>query len=152
MTNRRSCGLLRSLRNSAILLMVACGTAAATTPDWVRAAASQTPMVVDKEAIALVLLDDQTTTVSETGEVYTLYRRAVKILRPEGREYANVHVYFDKETKLKSLHAWSITAKGLEYEVKDKDFVEVSPYSEDELYNDVRARVTEVPGADPGTV
>lgn len=135
-----------------LLLLAGCGTASATTPDWVRAAASQTPMAVDKEAIALVLLDDQTTTVSETGEVSTLYRRAVKILRPEGREYANVHVYFDKETKLKSLHAWSITAKGLEYEVKDKEFIEVSPYSDDELYSDLRRRVAEVPGADPGTV
>lgn len=153
MMNLRFCGLLPSLKNSArLLLLAACGTAAATTPDWVRAAASQPPMAVDKEANALVLLDDQTTTVSETGDVYTLYRRAVKILRPEGREYAKVNVYFDRETKLKSLHAWSITSKGLEYEVKDKDFVEVSPYSEDELYNDVRARVTEVPGADPGTV
>ena len=122
------------------------------TPDWVRTAANQTQMSVDRETNAIVLLDDQTTTVQDNGDVYTLERRVVKILRPEGREYAKVHVYFDNETKLKSLHAWSITAKGIEYELKDKDFRELSPYGDEALYSDLRVREAELPGADIGTV
>lgn len=98
----------------------------------------------------MVLLDEQTTTVQDSGEVFTLERRVVKILRPEGRELARLHVFFDNETKLKSLHAWSITAKGIEYELKDKDFRELSPY--EGVYSDVRVKEAEAPGNDPGTV
>ncbi|MBV9146769.1 MAG: DUF3857 and transglutaminase domain-containing protein, partial [Acidobacteria bacterium] len=65
---------------------------------------------------------------------------------------ARLHVFFDNETKLKSLHAWSITAKGSEYELKDKDFQEISLDGGGVLYNDVKAKEAEVPGGDPGTV
>ena len=123
----------------------------ATTPDWVHAAATQT-MTVDKEAKAIVLLDDESTTVLENGDVSTVHRRVVKILRPEGREHAHLHVFFDNETKIKTLHAWSITAKGTEYELKDKDFREFSPYSGEEMYSDLHIKEAEAPGADPGTV
>jgi hypothetical protein len=124
----------------------------AAVPDWVHAAANQTLMPVDKEVNAIVLLDDQTTTVQDNGDVYTRERRIVKILRPEGREHARIHVYFDNETKLKSLHAWSITAKGTEYDLKDKDFRELSPYDGEGMYSDLRVKEAEAPGADPGTV
>jgi hypothetical protein len=124
----------------------------AAVPDWVRSTANQTLMPVDKEVNAIVLLDDQTTSVQDNGDVYMLERRIVKIVRPEGREIAKVYVPFDNESKLKSFHAWSITAKGTEYEVKEKEFREISLAGGDELYNDVRIKEAEVPGADPGTV
>jgi hypothetical protein len=125
-------------------------SAFSAVPDWVHAAASQALMHTDKDVNAIVLLDDQTTSVQDNGDVLTLERRVVKILRPEGREIAQLHVFFDNETKLKSLHAWSITAKGMEYELKDKDFRELSPY--EGMYSDVRVKEIEAPGADPGTV
>jgi hypothetical protein len=126
-------------------------SACATTPDWVRAAAAQTVTGTDKDTPAVVLLDEQSTTVSETGETSTLYRRVVKILRTQGRDYAEMPVFYDKETKLKSIHAWSITAKGQEYELKDKDFLETQRTVE-MLYDDERVKIARIPGLDPGTV
>ena len=143
--------LQKSSLRGALVLYALSVSAFATAPDWVHAAATQT-MTVDKEAKAIVLLDDATTTVLESGDVSILHRRVVKILRPEGREHARLQVYFDNETKLKTLHAWSITAKGTEYELKDKDFREFSPYSSEELYSDLHIKEVEAPGADPGTV
>lgn len=153
---RQSFGYRQLRKSNAVAVVAFCAAlsvrAFSAVPDWVHVAASQSLMSFDRETNAIVLLDDQTTTVQDNGDVYTLERRVVKILRPEGREYAKVHVYFDNETKLKSLHAWSITAKGIEYELKDKDFRELSPYGGDELYDDVHIREAEAPGADPGTV
>jgi hypothetical protein len=146
----------RLRRSSALAAFAICTLLSAhsfaVAPDWVHAATNQTLMPVDKDVNAIVLLDDQTTTVQDNGDVFTLDRRVVKILRPEGRELARVHVYFDNETRLKSVHAWSITAKGTEYELKDKDFRELSPYDGESLYSDVRVKEAEAPGADPGTV
>jgi len=132
----------------AVTLTACCGAA---TPDWVRAAAAQTVTGADKDTPAAVLLDEQTTTVSDTGETSTLYRRVVKILRTQGRDYAEMPIFYDNETKLKSIHAWSITAKGQEYELKEKDFLESQPAAES-LYDDDRLKIARIPGLDSGTV
>ena len=145
--------LRRSSSVSALFLCLSlCAPASAIVPDWVRAAANQKTMAVDKDVNAIVLLDDQTTTVQDTGEVSTLERRVIKILRADGRDLGHVHVYFDNETKLKSLHAWSITAAGTEYEVKDKEFQDRDLDGGFELYSDVRLKQALVPGADVGAV
>ena len=49
------------------------------------------------------------------------------------------------------MHAWSIDASGREYELKDKDFTEDTPYSVS-LYSDVRFRAGDAPAAQPGTI
>src|SRR5437763_15012710 len=118
--------MLRLLRRTncllAILALSAC--CGAVTPDWVRNASGQTVNGADKDTSAAVLLDEQTTTVADAGETFTLYRRVVKILRPQGREHAEMPIFYDNETRLKSVHAWSVTASGQEYELKEKDFFE----------------------------
>jgi hypothetical protein len=57
-----------------------------TAPEWMRAAAHQTLPEYSKDTVAVVLLDEQQTTVKDNGEIETKYRRAYKILRPEGRD------------------------------------------------------------------
>lgn len=99
----------------------------------------------------MVLLDEQTTTVNASGEVRTLYRRAVRILSTSGRELAMAQAYFDNETKISHFKAWSIPAQGAEYEVKDKDGVEVTPFS-GLLYEDTRLKMIRIPVAEPGSV
>ncbi len=100
---------------------------------------------------AVVLLDEQATTVNESGEIETFFRQAYKILRPGGRSRGIVAVYFDSETQLTSLKGWSITAAGRDYEVKEKDAVETSLFSA-ALYQDARAKVLRLPAAEPGNV
>src|SRR5882757_7164949 len=118
-------------------------------PDWMRKAAAE-PITFDKEAEAAVLLDEQVVTVLPDGQVETIHRRAIKILRPQGSEYANLYAHFDKDRQILSLHAWSLSSKGEEYELKPKDFSETG-YSE-ELYADIHLKFARAAAADPGTV
>lgn len=126
-------------------------SAAAGTPDWLRAIAQQPLPKYPDDTSGVVVWDEQLTTVNQQGEIKTLYRRAYKILRAEGRGHGTVVVYFDDETRLTYFKAWSIPAQGKEYEVKEKEAVETSPFSE-ALYLDTRLKVLKIPGAEPGSL
>ncbi|HEY6251506.1 MAG TPA: DUF3857 domain-containing protein, partial [Candidatus Angelobacter sp.] len=125
--------------------------AAASAPDWLRSLAQQSAKHYADDVDAVVLLDEGETTVKDNGEIVTHARIVYRILRPEGKSYAEHHVYFDNETKLSYLHGWSITTKGLEYEAKDKDAFERST-STYEVYSDDKEKILMLPGADVGTV
>ena len=123
----------------------------AGVPDWFRALAQQPAKTYADDANAVTLLDDQETTVRDNGEIVTHERIAYRILRPEGKSYAGHRVYFDSETRINSFRGWSITAKGLEYEAKEKDAFERSLGGQKE-FEDTREKVIVLPGADVGTV
>ena len=122
----------------------------AGTPDWLRQAA-KVQVHPSTDEVAVVLLDEQITTVTPDGEIRSTYRKAYRIIRPQGRDLGVVAVTFDSDTQLSFLKGWSITADNGEYEVKEKDAVETS-FSADALYDDNRRKILRIPGADPGSV
>ena len=123
----------------------------AGTPDWLKQAAQvQLPAAAD-DTDAVVLLDERLTNVSPDGEVRTTYRKAYKILRPTGRSKGTLYVYFDSDTQLTFLKAWSITSQNLEFEVKESDAIETAAFSEG-LYADTRCKILQIPAAQPGSV
>ena len=140
-----------------LILMALCGSfllapmAGGGTPDWLRGLAGQPVPAYTDKTNAVILLDERLTSVDHDGEIKTLYRRAYKILRPEGRKYGAVVVYFDQETRLTYLKGWAISSHGTEYEVKEKDATETSPYDE-ALYLDTRLKVLKLPAAEVGSV
>ena len=77
-------------------------------PDWVTAAVAQAVPTYPAETNAVVLLDDTTYKVAPDGRAVEHHRRVVKILRPQGRDEADIHVEFDKDTKILSMNVWSI--------------------------------------------
>ena len=123
----------------------------AGVPDWLHAAARTTLPAYSDETNAAVVFDETTTTVKNNGDIESTYRRAIRILRPEGMRHARVAVNFDAETRLTYLKGWSISARGHEYEMKEKDAIETSLLSES-FYDDVRHKVLSLPGADVGAV
>ena len=134
-----------------LLLMLASALPAFArgVPDWVRAAIpAQLPAA--GEARSIVLLDETVVTVSSATDINTRHRRVVKILTGSGKEDAYVGVWFDNDTKLRSLRGWSIDPAGQEYEVKEKDAVEMTA-SEYELFTDTRTKVMRLP-ADAGSI
>ena len=145
---------MRRANRLAVLILLLAGARAgwASVPDWLRAAAHDSLPRYDAETKGVVLLDEQITTVDPDGQVHTVYRYAVKILRPNAAEALSVvRVPFDNETKITYLKGWSITASGLEYEVKEKDAVEQSAaYSE--LISDARIKYLSIPGGEAGSV
>jgi hypothetical protein len=125
--------------------------ASAGVPDWLRSLAQQPVKTYVDDANAVVLLDDQETTVRDNGEIVTHERIAYRILRPEGKSYAGHRVNFDSETKINSFRGWSITAKGQEYEAKEKDAFERSLGDQQE-FSETKEKIMVLPGADVGTV
>ncbi len=126
--------------------------AADSAPDWLRAAAQDKLPDYPKEAVAVVLLDDQQTVVAADGQMETRTRRAYKILRPEAeREYGYAGVSFDSQTKISFLRAWTITADGHELQVKEKDAV-IKSLSSYEVFSDERVEFVKFPEANPGSV
>jgi hypothetical protein len=122
-------------------------------PDWVRAAAHEPLPQFPGTPKAAVLLDETTYTVGSNGQAVTHQRYVVKILRPQGREYGYPAVWYDKDSKVLSMHVWSIDPAGHEYSLKDNELKEFSPPGEGgELYEDYKAKVADPPGRDPGGI
>jgi hypothetical protein len=92
--------------------------------------------------------------VQSPDRVKIQVREVYKILRPSGREYGEAIVSFYNGQKVNKLHGWCIPAQGKDYEVKDKDAIEVGvPKVEgSEMVTDVRAKILQIPAPDPGNV
>ena len=132
-------------------LLLCSPLANAGVPEWLRAAARTSLPDYPEDTAAVMLLNEQTTTVTKAGEIKTRYRRAYKILRAEGRGYGTVVVDFDQETRLTFLRGWSLPARGKPHEVREKDAVETG-LSEGILYQDTRRKAISIPGTYPGSV
>jgi hypothetical protein len=121
-------------------------------PDWLRAAAQEKLPDYDKDTSAVILLDETQTTVRDNGEIDTLHRGAIRLLRQEARRnYGSIAVDFDKDTKVSYLKAWTIEPNGHEIALGDKDVVEHG-YLSDMVYTDVRVKEIQYPEANPGSV
>jgi len=127
------------------------GIVQAEVPEWLRGLARQPAKTYADDVNAVVLLDDNVTTVKENGDIVRHGRRVVRILRPEGRNAGAYARYFNGDSKVNYLRGWSITSKGQEYETKTSDVFEsnVSTY---EVYSDAKVKALRVPGTDVGTV
>ena len=118
----------------------------------VRAAAAQKIPGYPKETNAVVLLSETNYSVAPDGRATEHFRTVIKVLRPQGREDAIIVIPFDKDTKILSLHAWSIGPDGHEYVVKDNEFAEIGYPGQGNYYEDIKAKVTRPPGRDPGGI
>ncbi|HEX5234205.1 MAG TPA: DUF3857 and transglutaminase domain-containing protein [Silvibacterium sp.] len=122
-------------------------------PDWVtQAAATDVHLADGAHPKAAVLLEDELLTIDPSGRITERYREVVKILRPQGRDYAHPVAWFNKDHKLLSFHIWSIGPDGHKYTLKNDQIYERGAEEWGILYNDVRFRSADVPGSDPGGV
>lgn len=127
--------------------------AAGDAPAWMHAQANVSLPSYDDKTDAVLLYSETNVTVISTDKIRTTVREAYKILRPSGRHYGTVHVYLNPQRKIKSLHGWCIPAQGKDFEIKDKDAVEVAPNLDGgELISDVKFRVLTIPAPDPGNI
>ena len=139
------------VRSFVLLLTSSLPLAAVTVPYWVHQAASQTLTTYASDTNAVVLLNEESDTVSGPGEYVEHVRHIVRILRPDGRNEGDLHVYLRQNEKLLSLHAWSVDKAGREFEIKEKDFADASPYN-DEFYSDIHLRTAKAAMPEPGSV
>jgi hypothetical protein len=127
---------------------------AGDAPAWLHALTNAPLPEHDDKTDAVLLYSEDTLTVVSMDKVKEHVRAAYKILRPGGREYGVVAVPLNAHKKVTSLHGWSIPQQGADFEVKDKDSLEVAPRGVEygELMTDLKYRLLEIPARDPGNV
>jgi hypothetical protein len=160
MNGRSFCGPQLSKNGLAVIIGIillssaAQSTFAGDAPAWMHALASSPLPDHTDETNAVVLYDEQIVTVVSADKIKNHVRKAYKILRPGGRAYGDVSVPFNPRQRINRLHGWCIPALGKDYEVKDKDAVEVAlPKIEgSELISDVRSKFLSIPASDPGSI
>lgn len=123
-------------------------------PQWMRALADAPLPPHDEDTDAILLYAEKNVNLQSAGNLKISVRRAYKILRPNGRGYGYVAVSVEPHKKVAGLRAWCIPATGKDYQVKDKEAVEMSlsGVANSELFSDVKERVIRIPAADPGSI
>jgi hypothetical protein len=123
-------------------------------PQWMHAPVNAPLPAHDEKTDAVLLYSETNLIVDSTERIRTQVRIAYKILRPGGRDYGHAFAYFDSHSKITSLHGWCIPAQGRDYEVKDKDAMEMSPpmVEGSELIKDVKVKFLNIPAPDPGNI
>ena len=104
------------------------------------------------DASAVILLDDYLITVDEQNHAVVRERYAVRILKPQGREYSHCEAEYDTDEKLDSFHSWTISADGRQLQAMDTDFTDVGAYGDADMQATERFRLLKPPGSDPGAV
>jgi hypothetical protein len=133
-------------------LPAAAGSKADPAPDWaVDAAKTPNPPNI-KDAPAVVLYDEYLITVDEQNHAVERERYAVRIVKPQGREYAQCDAYYDIDEKLNYFRSWTFTADGRQLQAKETDFTDHGAYEAPVLQLTEKIRVVNPPGADPGAV
>jgi Domain of Unknown Function with PDB structure (DUF3857)/Transglutaminase-like superfamily len=141
----------------AVACVLVCGLpafASGEAPPWMHALVNAPLPAHDEKTDAVLLYSETNLIVDSADRIRTQVREAYKILRPGGREYGYAYVSFNSHSKVTSLHGWCIPAQGKDYEVKDKDALEVSPpmVEGSELVSDVKMKVLKIPAPDPGNI
>lgn len=137
-----------------IVIAVAARTHASDAPGWMHALASAPLPAHDDKTDAVLLYEEVNVNVVSADKMKVQVRRAYKILRPSGRDYGVAVVSFDAHARINGLRGWCIPNQGKDYEVKDKEAVEVAlPKIEgSELVSDVKDKVLRIPAPDPGSI
>ncbi len=129
--------------------------ASGEAPQWVHLAARLPLAPHDEKTDAVLLYSERNVTVVSADKIRRRTRAVYKILRPGGRQYGTVEVYFHSPgQRVISLQGWSIPAQGRDFEVKEKDAVEVSPPAIDgsELVSDLKVKLLRIPASEPGNI
>jgi Domain of Unknown Function with PDB structure (DUF3857)/Transglutaminase-like superfamily len=129
-------------------------SAAGDAPGWMHALVNVPLPAHDEKTDAVLLYSERIVTVQSPDKIKTTVREAYKILRPGGREYGTLAVSYNSHSKITGMRGWCIPAQGKDYEVKDKEAVEVSLPKIDgsELVSDVKDKLLRIPAADPGNI
>ena len=166
MNNRLSCNpaapaQATDLRRTGILLSIGLClltaprlAQAGDAPSWMHAVASAPLPAHDDKTDAVLLYSDQAVIVQSVDKIKTHVRLVYKILRPSGRDYGMAAVSFNPHRKITGLRGWCIPVQGKDYEVKDKEAVDVAlpKIAGSELISDVKEKRLQIPAPDPGSV
>ena len=127
---------------------------AGDAPPWMHTVVSAPLPAHDEKTDAVLLYAEKAVSVQSVDKIKTRVRVVYKILRPSGRDYGIAAVSFNAHSKINGLRGWCIPAQGKDYEVKDKEAVEVAlpKVAGSELISDVKDKLLLIPAPDPGNI
>ena len=127
---------------------------AGDAPSWMHTVASAPLPDHDEKTDAVLLYSERSVSVQSLDKIKTHVRVVYRILRPSGRDYGLAAIPFNAHSKISALRGWCIPAQGRDYEVKDKEAIEVSlpRIAGSELISDVKDKLLQIPAPDPGNV
>lgn len=123
-------------------------------PQWLTSAAAQAIPPQGPKVPAVVLLDEQSTTVAEDGLVVERRMKAIRILQSAGRDEAvAAESYIQKAGKVREIRAWLIEADGKTQFYGKNKIVDVAMNSQGSLFDEYRTAMIDARGAArPGAV
>lgn len=136
------------------VLFAACALPAlsADVPQWLTDATRLALPDHSPEAEAVVLLDEQNSRVDQDGTIFSVFRRAVKVLRQGGINGARILVRASAyDTKVKGMTGWNLTEGRKTLKSTMKDVVETG-LAPDTLYSDVNLKILALPSVEVGSV
>jgi transglutaminase-like putative cysteine protease len=119
-------------------------------PDWgVAAAKTPTPAYV-KDASSVILFDEFVETVDGNGRATERHRKALRILKPQGRRNS-CEVSYDVDEKVNYFRAWTIAADDKNtYEAQPTDFIEEGDTDHPTMLATRKTRIARPPAIDVG--
>jgi len=146
--------LLGVLLGSGTVMWTPGAARASSPPQWVQSQVNAPIPAHDEKTSGVLLYSETVLTVRPNGTLQRLDRRVYRILRPDGDGLGVARVDLDGQTKLNSLHGWSVPATGKGYDVGERDAMESSipGVLNGELMSDVRTKLLRIPASVPGNV
>lgn len=118
-------------------------------PDWaIQANKTHTPDYA-KDAPSVVLFEEFLETVDGNGRAVERHRKALRILKPQGRK-EGCTVAYDVDEKINYFRAWTVAADEKQYMAQDTDFAEVGDTSIPIMLSTEKMRVGIPPAIDVG--
>ena len=121
-------------------------------PQWALDAAKIATPKTASDAKAVILFDEYLITLDEQNHAVERERSAVRILKLQGREYAQCAVDYDIDEKLNYFHSWTLTSDGKQFQAMESDFTDRGAYSDAVMQFTERLRILKPPAGDPGSV
>src|SRR5215831_1187375 len=136
------------------LLLLAMPARSGDAPAWMHAVVNVPLPAHDEKADVILLYSEKFVSVQSADKIKITVCEVYKILRFGGREYGILAVSYNPRKKITAMRGWCIPAQGKDYEVRDKEAVEVSlpKIAGSELISDVKDKLLQIPAADPGNI
>ena len=121
-------------------------------PQWALDAAKIPTPKTAGDAKAVILFDEYLITLDEQNHAVERERSAVRILKLQGREYAQCAVDYDVDAKLNYFRSWTLASDGKQFQAMESDFTDRGAYADAVMQFTERLRILKPPAGDPGSV
>ncbi len=122
-------------------------------PPWLQQLAKTPVPSYEKDVPAVVLLNEQRSTVTDDGRITTVTTYAIRILRREGRTFARAVEFYQSDAgRIKDLKAWVISPNGTVKKYGKDETIDAIEDPND-IYNESRfKRINAADDVDAGAV